>query len=122
MSNVLLVDDMPGVRASVAYILRQQGHNVAEAGDSEEARALLGKMKTDLVITDIVMSGTDGAEFARELRAAHPDLPILAISGGATGIAAADALSAASDFVTGALAKPFNKNDLIEAVDRLTAV
>jgi DNA-binding NarL/FixJ family response regulator len=52
----------------------------AEAGDPAAAARELAKASPDLVLTDITMPGRSGLEFIKDLKAAHPDLPILVVS------------------------------------------
>ena len=105
--RVLLVDDDKAVRATIASFLRNAGMTVREAGDTDEALALLEAEPFDAVVTDIVMPGArDGLRLACAARERRPDLRILLISG--FGPSAADA--AAAGFPV--LAKPIDLADL----------
>jgi CheY-like chemotaxis protein len=80
--RVLIVDDEPFIRYTVADELEHAGWLVVEAADGAEAIDVLETGDAiDLMVTDIRMPGFDGwtlAERARELR---PGLPILYVSG-----------------------------------------
>jgi CheY-like chemotaxis protein len=72
--------------------------------------------KADLVIVDVYMPRHEGANALRAVKAAHPQTPLIAISGqfrpGLVGpCAAADALG-----VRQVIAKPFSRHDLLAAV------
>jgi CheY-like chemotaxis protein len=87
---VLLVEDEPEVRKVIRQQLTELGYPVLEAGNGIEARAMLEAVEDiALLVSDTVMPGLGGRElaaFARELR---PQLPILLITGYATGEAPA---------------------------------
>lgn len=80
--RILVVDDHPFMRAGLAHLLdRQPDLQVCgEAGHPAEALPLVGKLRPDLVLTDITMPGRSGAEFIRDLQAQHQGLPVLVIS------------------------------------------
>jgi DNA-binding NarL/FixJ family response regulator len=80
--RILVVDDHPFMRAGLAQLIdRQPDLTVCgEAGHPAAAAAELAKSKPDMVLTDITMPGRSGIEFIKDLRAAHPALPILVVS------------------------------------------
>jgi len=79
---VLLVDDANIVRVATAEMIRDLGHDVEEAGSGAEALALLESgLKVDVLVTDYMMPGLDGAALARRLEKTHPKLPVLLITG-----------------------------------------
>ena len=79
-STVLLVDDDPGVRASLQRVLAREGLNVITAADGDEALWSIEQYEPDLVITDLRMAATDGWDvLARENRL-RPQLPIFVIT------------------------------------------
>ena len=54
---------------------------VSEAGNGREALDAINTQCPDLVITDILMPEMDGLTLLENLRANHPDLPVVAVSG-----------------------------------------
>jgi CheY-like chemotaxis protein len=79
---VLIVDDEPLVRASIAATLREQGYRVLEAGNGAEAVDLLASGELiHLLITDYAMPGLRGSEVARTAIAMIPGLRVLIITG-----------------------------------------
>jgi signal transduction histidine kinase/CheY-like chemotaxis protein len=79
---LLLVDDDALVRMATADILGELGYRVTEAEDAQKALALIEDgFHPDVVVTDHVMPGMTGAEFALRLRSDHPDMAIMIISG-----------------------------------------
>jgi CheY-like chemotaxis protein len=80
--SILLVDDEDIVRTGTAEMIRDLGHEVAEAASGGEALAMLAKdFRPDAVVTDYKMPRMDGAELSRRLQAEHPGMPILIITG-----------------------------------------
>ena len=79
---VLVVDDDPLVRESLADLLRELPLAVLEADSGEEAVAMLGRRPDiRLLVTDIMMPGMDGRRLAAAARRMRPDLPVLFLSG-----------------------------------------
>ncbi len=85
MALILVVDDDAAVRDSIQTVLSLDGHDVVEAGDGRAGEAAVHLRLPDLVILDIFMPERDGFEVLRSLRRTHPQLKILAISGGTGG-------------------------------------
>ncbi len=116
--RVLLVDDDPAVRDSVALVLTEAGFAVEEAANGVEAMRQLEQQLPDLVITDILMPHKEGIECIREIRSLAPDVPVIAISGGGGG--RADYLRMAGLLGAAAvLAKPFDPQELVVLARRL---
>ncbi|QKT02962.1 response regulator [Ectothiorhodospiraceae bacterium 2226] len=82
-AHVLLVDDEPGVRDSIALLLELEGYRVTQAPDGQEAWELLGQARPDLVISDYMMPRLNGRQLAERLRSdpTLEDIPILLMSG-----------------------------------------
>jgi CheY-like chemotaxis protein len=85
--RVLLVEDELLVRMFAADALVDAGFQVAEAGSATEALTLMGQPDTrcDALIIDLGLPDHPGDELAHELRARHPDLPIVIASGRSAG-------------------------------------
>ena len=82
--TVLVLEDDISVRHISVRVLRGLGYEVIEAASGNDARRLLsenGGRRVDLLLTDLVMPQTSGRRFADALRAAHPDIKVLFISG-----------------------------------------
>lgn len=116
--RILLVDDDPAVRDSVAIVLEDAGFVVDRAEQGATALRLLRAQAPDLVITDILMPQKEGIETIREIRLVLPNAPIIAMSGsadtGANYLKMAESLGA-----TATLAKPFEAKEMLELVNRL---
>ena len=81
--TILLVEDDEHVRLVIARVLRAGGYHVLVAREAFEARALAVAHggPIHLLMTDLVMPGTSGAELAAELTRARPDMRVLFASG-----------------------------------------
>lgn len=119
MAEILLIDDMDGVRRAVGSVLKRAGHNVTTAADGAEGLALLKQRRFDLVIVDILMPKVDGTEVIFQLNAAPTRPLVLAISGGGAGISANEALRTARFKADAFLEKPFDKDQLIDVLEKL---
>lgn len=82
MIRVFLVDDHQLVRSCLRLLLSEQPDLdiVGEAGNGLELLAQLAATPADVVVLDVNMPGMDGPETARQLRAHHPQVRILALS------------------------------------------
>jgi DNA-binding NarL/FixJ family response regulator len=80
--RVVLADDHPMYRFGLAAVLAQAEDIdvVAVAGSLEELLSAVESGKPDVVLTDLSMPGVTGAEVVRRLRAARPDVPVLALT------------------------------------------
>lgn len=110
--RVLLVEDEPDLRSAMGRILSAAGYRVTQAGDGNAALCAAHTPGThfDLVVTDVVMQGMSGVELSRQLRADHPSLPILLVSGHADDLSARSGLLPAE---FGFLRKPFEAKVLL---------
>ena len=109
--TVLLVEDDEEVRRVVCRLLRADGYVVVETRDVAEASGVIGDPTrvVNLVLTDIVMPGTDGVTFAEQVRKVRIDMPVLLMSGYTDKVAALEGSRRM-------LAKPFTPTELSTAV------
>ena len=116
LRRILVVDDDQQIRFMLRMALEREGYELDEAGDGKTAMALLASKPFDLVITDIIMPGKEGIQVIKEMQRDHPDLKIIAISGGGY-MAASKYLDSAADFGADlTLSKPLSRADLLSAV------
>ncbi|MEI6427159.1 MAG: response regulator [Pseudanabaena sp. ELA607] len=118
MATVLVVEDTSSERALIVEYLKSGGHRVIEAADGQEALKLFGECQPHVVITDLVMPGMSGLELCRQLKKnAKGKLPVVACSSKNQEL---DKLWALKQGIDIYLTKPFNKNDLLNAVANST--
>ena len=80
--RILLADDHHIVRAGIRQLLESADdlHVIAEAGDGEEAQALIQKHKPDVAVLDIQMPKASGIEVTRWVRANMPEVGVLILT------------------------------------------
>jgi len=113
---VLVIDDDEMLRGVLVQTLERAGYEVVEAPHGAAGIELFRASPADLVITDLIMPEKEGIETMLELRREFPQLPIIAVSGGAR-TAGRDYLPIARHLgVRHALAKPFSRQEILDAV------
>ena len=80
MINILVAEDNKNARKLYDFILRKEHYTPILAEDGLQALAILEKQHIDLIILDVMMPHMDGFTFAKELRDADIQIPILMIS------------------------------------------
>ena len=112
--RVLIAEDEALIRLDLREMLREEGFDVVgEAGDGEQAIALANELQPDLVICDIKMPKMDGISAAQRI-AEQRIAPVVIL----TAFSQRDLVERARD--AGAMAylvKPFNKDDLVPAIE-----
>lgn len=107
--HILVVDDDDRIRDLLARFLRERDLRVSTACDGGQALKLLGQMKFDLVILDVMMPEVDGFEVTRQVRESG-QTPILLLT--ARG-APEDRIKGLSLGADDYLAKPFEPEELV---------
>jgi PAS domain S-box-containing protein len=114
--RILVVEDEELVRNLVAMILESNGYQVVQARDPREALLLCADDRFDLLLTDIVMPGGDGASLARAVVALNPKTRVLYTSGYAPD--SIDRLEIEGS-ETAFLGKPYPADELARVVRKL---
>jgi CheY-like chemotaxis protein len=78
---ILCVDDEENPLILRKLVLEKAGYAVITAGSAKEALGMISSRRIDLVISDHLMPGTTGAELAQQIKAQHPLVPVVLISG-----------------------------------------
>jgi DNA-binding response OmpR family regulator len=113
VTRVLLVEDDADIAEPLGRALEREGYVVSGADDGREALESALAEPPDLIILDVGLPGLDGLEVCRQVRVAHPQLPILMLTardGELETVAGLDA--GADDYVT----KPFPLSVLLARV------
>jgi two-component system response regulator ResD len=112
MATILVVDDEAVVRDVVVRYLRRDGFATLEAGNGDDARALIEMQEPSLVVLDVMLPGSDGLELCRWIRA-RSELPVILLT---ARVDEADRIVGlelgADDYVT----KPFSPRELAARV------
>lgn len=115
--DILIVDDESDIRMLLAGILEDEGYEAREAGDGDEALEEIRRRVPSMVILDIWLEGSriDGLQVLETIKAEHPLVPVVMISGHGTIETAVSAIKlGAYDFIE----KPFKSDRLLLLVER----
>ena len=115
--EILIVDDEADIRVLTSGILEDEGYQTRAAGTSAEALNAIETRRPNLILLDIWLQGSelDGLQILKVVRADHPSIPVLMMSGhGTIETAVAAIKDGAYDFIE----KPFKADRLILLVER----
>lgn len=121
MATILVIDDDQEVREFLVTVLERDGHEVKAACNGRDGVTMFREDPVQVVITDIIMPEKDGIETILDLRREHPDLKVIAISGGGRTTPENYLHSARLLGADRAMRKPFKNEDILKAVEELTA-
>ena len=113
----LVIDDNSACRGTLAWLLRKLGHTVEVAESGSAGLALLRQTPVDLVLTDLNMPGLTGWVVAQLVKAMHPHLPVVLVTGDAHAIAREQPGRAWVDAI---LAKPCGLAEIQTVIGSLT--
>jgi signal transduction histidine kinase len=112
--RVLLVDDNAGFRDSLIALLdTEEMRVVGQAASGDQALGLVDVTAPDVVLMDVRMPSMDGIETTRRLKASHPDIGIVALTGSEDQRAVRDMLVAGA---TGYVLKDSDGDEIIHAI------
>jgi DNA-binding response OmpR family regulator len=112
-ATIMVVDDEPAARLSLAELLSLEGYEVLAAASGEEAVDLLPEGPFDLAIIDLKMPGMDGLDVVQVLQERSPDTVIIMLTAHGTLETAVQAMrQGAHDY----LLKPANVNEIMSSV------
>lgn len=118
MTTIVIAEDEAIIRLDLRELLEEEGYSVVgEAGRGDQAVELVRNLRPDLVILDVKMPGVDGIEAARQITA-EGICAVLML----TAFSQREVVEQARD--AGAVAylvKPFQKSDLVPAIELATA-
>lgn len=113
--SVLIVDDEPRLCALLQKEFERKGFPVHTAGEAWRALDILGKHRIDVALLDIVLPGEDGISLLRRIRAAHPAIQVIMLTGNAAVGTAVQAMKfGAYDY----LSKPYDLGKLLLLIER----
>ena len=116
MTKVLIIDDDPDVRTVMNVLMKKSGYEVETASGRAEAIQKLENFHPSVVLLDVLLSGSDGRELCKEIKAGEStkDIPVIMVSahpGAAENIAS----YSADDFIS----KPIHTENLLFKMDQL---
>jgi len=115
MAEIVVVEDEAELAVAIAARLRSDGHNVCVAEDGPGAVRLVGSVRPDLVVLDLMLPGFDGLEVCRQIQRDRP-VPVIMLTarGSETDLLVGLAVGA-DDY----LSKPFSMRELTARVRAL---
>ena len=118
MAKILLIDDDPDIRMVMGRMLKNEGYEVETASRRDEALEILQKQTPSIILLDVLLSGSDGRELCREIKAnqATKHVPVIMLSGH-PGAAQQFETYGANDFIS----KPIQSESLLEKLSRQIA-
>jgi CheY-like chemotaxis protein len=113
VATILLVEDELPIQRLLSDLLRSEGYTVICADHGVRALELIAERRPDLVVTDLMLPIMNGVELCRRVKAdpSTRQIPVMAMSAGGR----QQALESGADRF---LAKPFELEALLEAVER----
>jgi CheY-like chemotaxis protein len=115
---ILLIDDEEPFRCVLRQVLRNAGYEVVEASNGAEGIRYFHEKPADMIITDIIMPEKEGIETIIELKKEHPDVKLIAMSGGGWYGTDID-FDMAKKLGAHTLNKPFALQELLDVVNEL---
>jgi CheY-like chemotaxis protein len=81
MATILSIDDEPDASKVRRLLLESEGYEVIDAATGQAGIRLFQSHKVDLVMVDYWMSGLNGIDVVRQIKAINPSVPVIMFSG-----------------------------------------
>jgi len=111
--RILVVDDDPKSRNILKRLLTLTDYEVEIVISGEEAVKRLKRSEFNLVLTDLDMPGMDGLALLSHVKSQYPDLPVIVVTGLASGEGRNKALEVGAE---GLLSKPYTRDQLLTII------
>jgi PAS domain S-box-containing protein len=116
--SILVIDDEPSVRETLAEMLELMGHRVVLADGGQSALQLLSANECELVFTDLAMPDMDGWETSREIRKRWPGMHVVLVTGYGSGTRPP---KGEDNLVNGIIGKPFDFSQINQTITKILA-
>jgi DNA-binding NtrC family response regulator len=114
MPNLLLVEDDDSLRAAWVKALESYGQTVMAAGRFEEAKRYLTQHTPDAVITDVRLGAYNGLQLVLQVKATHPEVKVIVVSGFDDEVLRAEAERSGAVFMV----KPIQPSQLLDQLQK----
>jgi CheY-like chemotaxis protein len=116
---IVVADDVAEIQLLISTWLGAAGHQLTSVNSGRELLRIVREQPVDLVITDLVMPDGDGHDAIATLSRLHPNVRVVAMSGGGNRMPTDPGLRLAKGLGADALlSKPFTKEQLLAAVEK----
>ena len=112
--RLLLVDDEVAIVNALRRVFRQENYEIVTANSGQDGLARLAEGPVQLVISDFMMPGMNGAQFLREVKQRSPDTIRIMLTGHANTDAVMGAINEGAVYKF--ILKPWNDDDLREHI------
>ena len=120
MKTILVVEDNGSNMYLITFLLTKKGYNVFQTFNGEEGVRIALTEKLDLILMDIQLSGIDGYEAVKRIRASKaPKMPIVALTSFAM---SGDKKKALNSGFTGYLTKPIDTETFVQEIEEYLPV
>ena len=109
-STILIIDDEQNTLEGLKAIMSNEGYAVLTAQSAEKAMRVLNSVDVDVVITDLMLPGTDGMTFARSILTEYPGTQVIIMTAFGTVKSAVEAMK---EGVYNYLTKPIDIDELL---------
>jgi serine phosphatase RsbU (regulator of sigma subunit) len=113
--KILIIDDEPEIRQTLAFVLEDEGYETYTAGTGFEGLKNVESQKFDIVITDLRLPDLDGMEIVGKVKKIHPDTIVVMITGHFSIENAVEAIRAGADDY---IPKPLNAEEVLMKLDK----
>ena len=115
MKDILIIDDEPGICLTFTKALEREGYTVKTASTLNEVQESLKTFTFDVIISDILIPGTNGIELLKLIKELFPEVPVIMITGEPNIDTAIESVrQGAYDYLT----KPITRQQLCQVVGR----
>lgn len=115
-TTILIVDDEPELLGLIADIFRRKKFNVLTADNGKSAFEIVCNQTVNIILSDVRMPGGSGIDLLNEVKNRNVENPPIVLMTGYTDITNIDAYALGLEAL---LAKPFERNELIGAINKL---